>query len=379
MAESEKADWNFFHKMRIGILTLPLHTNYGGILQAYALQTVLERMGHDVCVIDKRRKPLRLPLWKAPLVYGKRVLKNLAGHSFPIFYEQKVNREENIVRQNTDKFINRYVKRYIIDDFSELKESDFDAIIVGSDQIWRPKFFKDRIEDAYLKFAEGWNIKRIAYAASFGTDEWEYSVAQTKECARLLKLFDAVSVREASGVDLCREHFGVESRHVLDPTMLLSMEDYVRLFEAAHTPKSPGTLLCYILDETTEKAALVENIAKERGLAPFRINSKVEDRIAPVAERIQPSVEQWLRGFYDAEFVVTDSFHACVFSILFNKCFVAVGNDERGQARFTSLFNMFGIEADFKSAYLVDWKQANNRLNKYRQESVYQLERINVF
>ena len=242
--------------MKIGILTLPLHTNYGGILQAYALQTVLERMGHEVCLIEKKRKPFRLPLWKAPLVYGKRVLKNLAGHPYPIFYEQKVNREEPITRQNTDLFIKRYIKRRIVNDFSELKESDFDAIVVGSDQIWRPKYFNGNIEDAYLKFAEGWNIKRIAYAASFGTDEWEYTAAQTKECARLLKQFDAVSVREASGVDLCRKHFGVEARHVLDPTMLLTAEDYIRLFETAGTPKSPGTLLCYILDETPHIALL---------------------------------------------------------------------------------------------------------------------------
>lgn len=363
--------------MKIGILTLPLHTNYGGILQAYALQTVLERMGHEVCLIEKKRKPFQLPLWKAPLVYGKRVLKNLAGHPYPIFYEQKVNREEPITRQNTDLFIKRYIKRRIVNDFSELKESDFDAIVVGSDQIWRPKYFNGNIEDAYLKFAEGWNIKRIAYAASFGTDEWEYTAAQTKECARLLKQFDAVSVREASGVDLCRKHFGVEARHVLDPTMLLSAEDYIRLFETAGTPKSPGTLLCYILDETPEKATLIERIAKERKLATFRINSKVEDKTAPITERIQPPVEQWLRGFHDAELVVTDSFHACVFSILFHKPFFVVGNKKRGLSRFTSLLGMFGLEDRLISTVTetdsfeteIQWDSIDTPLDTLRQKS----------
>ena len=362
--------------MKIGILTLPLHTNYGGILQAYALQTVLERMGHEVCLIEKKWKPFRLPLWKTPLVYGKRVLKNLAGHPYPIFYEQKVNREEPITRQNTDQFINRYIKRRIVDDFSELKESDFDAIVVGSDQIWRPKYFNGNIEDAYLKFAEGWNIKRIAYAASFGTDEWEYTAAQTKECARLLKQFDAVSVREASGVDLCRKHFGVEARHVLDPTMLLSAEDYIRLFEAAGTPQSTGRLLCYILDETPEKATLIERIAKERKLATFRINSKVEDKTAPITERIQPPVEQWLRGFHDAEFVVTDSFHACVFSILFNKPFVVVGNIERGVSRLKSLLSLFrlgdrliDINYSIDSVEDILWEDVNSLLDYNREIS----------
>ena len=114
--------------MKIGILTLPLHTNYGGILQAYALQTVLERMGHDVCLIEKKRQPLRLPLWKAPLSYGKRIVKNLTGHPYPIFFERKVNREEPLVRQNTDKFVNKYIKRRFVDDFSEIGKDDFDAI-----------------------------------------------------------------------------------------------------------------------------------------------------------------------------------------------------------------------------------------------------------
>ena len=354
--------------MRIGILTLPLHTNYGGILQAYALQTVLERLGHEVCLIEKKRKPLRLPMWKTPLVYGKRVLKNLSGHPYPIFYEQKVNREEPITRQNTDLFIKRYIKRRIVNDFSELKESDFDAIVVGSDQIWRPKYFNGNIEDAYLKFAEGWNIKRIAYAASFGTtDEWEYTAAQTKECARLLKQFDAVSVREASGVDLCRKHFGVEARHVLDPTMLLSAEDYIRLFETAGTPKSLGTLLCYILDETPEKTAWINQIAKERNLVPFRINSKVEDRTAPIAERIQPPVEQWLRGFHDAELVVTDSFHSIVFSLIFNRPFSLIRNKKRGLDRMVSLYQTFQMaipNTDFEIPKDINWSTINTIKSK---------------
>lgn len=330
--------------MRIAILTLPLNTNYGGILQAYALQTVLERMGHEVCLVEKRRKPVTLPLWKAPLVYGKRILKNVTGRPFPMFYEQKVNREEPVVRQHTDKFISRYIKRKIVDDFSEIKESDYDAFVVGSDQIWRPKYFIDGIENAYLKFAKGWNIKRIVYAASFGTDKWEYSSEQTTSCRRLLKNFDAVSVRESSAVTLCHEHFGVDAKRVLDPTMLLSANDYINLFDASGTPKSDGNLLCYIIDETLEKKSLVNKIAQEQGLIPFRVNSKVENLAAPLHERIQPPVEQWLRGFYDADFIVTDSFHACVFSILFNKPFFVIGNEKRGLSRFSSLLGMFGME-----------------------------------
>lgn len=361
--------------MKIGILTLPLHTNYGGILQAYALQTVLERMGHEVCLIEKRRKPLRLPLWKAPLSYGKRILRNLTGHPFPIFYEQKKNRETPIVRQNTDKFINKYIKRRLIDDYSDIKETDFDAIVVGSDQIWRPKYFHE-IEHAFLDFTEGWNIKRIAYAASFGTDEWEYSPKQTARCGELLKRFDAVSVRENTGVNLCKKHFGVKAQHVLDPTMLLAKEDYIRLFETAGTQKSNGTLLNYILDDTPEKTVLVNKIAMGKHFVPFSVNSWVENKTASLTDRIQPPVEHWLRGFYDAEFVVTDSFHACVFSILFNKPFIAISNVNRGLSRFNSLLGTFGLEdrlmepSSNVNAYLnFDWMSIKSKLNVKREEA----------
>lgn len=357
--------------MRIGILTLPLHTNYGGILQAYALQTVLERMGHEVCLIEKRRRPLKLPLWKAPLSYGKRIVKNLTGHPFPIFYEQKINRETQIIRQNTDKFISKYIKRKIVNDYYDIQENDFDAIVVGSDQVWRPKYFGlNQIENAYLKFAEGWNIKRIAYAASFGTDEWEYTPKQTEECGRLLRMFDVVSVREDSGVDLCKRYFGVDAQHVLDPTMLLGKEDYIKLFTDANTPKSKGNLLCYILDETEEKKALIKRVADEKGLIPFNVKSQSDDVNSPLSERIQPPLEQWLRGFYDAEFVVTDSFHACVFSILFNKPFIVYGNVDRGLSRFKSLLTMFGLEdriitnvIDEVNSSEIDWNRVDRILN----------------
>lgn len=368
--------------MKIGILTLPLHTNYGGILQAYALQTVLERMGHNVEVIDFQR-PYKLPLWKKHFVYAKRTIKKyVLKKNVRIFKEEYKRKIKSIIRQHTQLFIDKYIHRRTIESFSEIKESDYDCIVVGSDQIWRPKYFS-RIENAFLKFAEGWNIKRMAYAASFGTDEWEYTGKQTAKCARLLKQFDAVSVREASGVDLCREHLGVKAQHVLDPTMLLDAADYIKLFEAAGTPKSKGKLLNYILDETPEKQALINRIAKEKSLVPFRVNSKVEDRFAPLTERIQPPVEQWLRGFCDAEFVVTDSFHACVFSILFNKPFVVIGNTERGLARFNSLLSLFGLEdrlitnmAEYDTDFAVNDDNVYKILEGKRQEASRLLDSI---
>lgn len=372
--------------MKIGILTLPLHTNYGGILQAYALQTVLERLGHDAYVIEKERRPLHLPLWRMPVKYARRLLRNLSGHPYPIFYEQKFNREQPIIRQYTDRFIKRHIKPATFADYSSISENDFDAIVVGSDQVWRPQCF-DEIRTAYLDFTDGWDIGRYAYAASFGTDEWEYSKRQTSACSRLLHKFDGISVREDSGVRLCQEHFGVKAEHVLDPTMLLRQADYISLFEETETPAGNGDLLTYILDDTPAKSRLVTDVAAELGLTPFKVNSKVENLNAPLAERIQPPVEQWLRGFYDARFVITDSFHACVFSIIFNKPFIAVANKGRGLSRFISLLTMFGLEqrlidmdslSDFKQilSNAPSWNDVNRILAERSTASLDFLKRI---
>ena len=193
----------------------------------------------------------------------------------------------------------------------------------------------------------------------------------TANCKNLVKKFDAVSVREDSGVDLCKRYLDIDSEHLLDPTMLLKKEDYIRLFENSNTPASPGTLMCYILDETPEIELLINKIARERGLIPFRASSKVENNRAPLVERIQPSVEQWLRGFYDAKFIVTDSFHACVFSILFNKPFIAIGNKGRGLSRFISLLSRFSLEdrllLNLSNEYHlneIDWYQINIGITK---------------
>lgn len=369
--------------MRIGILTLPLHTNYGGILQAYALQTVLERMGHEVVVFDTPNRMPLPPLKDIPKCFLKRIIKKLLGRNQKIFYEYYHNKKViPVVSQNTQRFINSHIHRKEISDFKELDRDSYDAIVVGSDQVWRPLYFVpgwrwQEIENAFLSFASNWNIKRLSYAASFGTEDWEYTDQQTRRCKALLQVFDAISVRETNGVTLCKKYFDIDSVHVLDPTMLLNEADYSIFFQKANTPKSNGTLLNYILDETEKSSALIMNVANQKFLRAFSVNNPYEnDETKPLNERIKPSVEKWLRGFYDAEFVITDSFHACVFSILFKKQFVVVGNKERGLSRIESLLLCFGIEnrivedsAQVMRLPLIDYDTVYIKLEKYRKKS----------
>lgn len=352
--------------MKIAIQTLRLNTNFGGILQAYALQTTLQRMGHEVSVIAKS-KELKLHPFRWILSCSKRFVKRYIIGNKTVFLTPVAQWKHDypIISQNTQPFIDKYINSLPCKKYSDLPTNCVDAIVVGSDQVWRPKYFGN-IADAYLAFASNWDIKRIAYAASFGTDEWEYSKSQTTECRELISKFNAVSVREDSAVKLCKEHYNISAQHVLDPTMLLSKEDYIELVNKANTPKSKGNLLVYILDETPDKQAVVDAIAKSKGLTPFNTNAKGG---ATLEDCTQPPIEQWMRGFMDAEFVVADSFHACVFAIIFNKPFIAYGNKSRGAARFHSLLKMFGLngqfislseDLDIEKCSCIDWSSVNN-------------------
>src|SRR5699024_5043032 len=155
-------------------------------------------------------------------------------------------------------------------------------------------------------------VKKIAYSASFGVDYWEYNEHETKEYARLAKSFDAISVREDDGVDLCKEFLGVHAKHLVDPTLLLNKEVYTQLVEKAGVQKSDGTLFCYVLDRNPRKNKLISKFAEKKGLIPFEVmpeqNFRMElEKGFDINKYVFPPIEQWIRAFMDAEFVITDS------------------------------------------------------------------------
>lgn len=117
-------------------------------------------------------------------------------------------------------------------------------------------------------------MKRIAYAPSFGTEEWEYSEQQTLQCRELVSRFDAIAVREDSGAKLCGKYLGINVEHVLDPTMLLNKEDY--LSETGIMPSEQNRLSYYLLDNSKSKMQIVEEICKELHLTVQRINTETE-------------------------------------------------------------------------------------------------------
>ena len=369
--------------MKIAILTLPLHTNYGGILQAYALQQVLQGMGHEVVVIDEK-KQFHFSLKRRMEMYIKGKVKRLLQGKNAIIYSPKYYKQLWAARTKyTSEFIAEHIVRKVVADISEIMEGEFDAFVVGSDQIWRARYAKlfPGVRNAFLLFTKGWNVKRISYAPSFGTDKWEYDKSDTAVCAMMAQMFDAVSVRETSGVELCKDYLNVDATHVVDPTLLLDATDYGKLVKE-DTPKGQGNLMCYVLDKGADVENILSDIAQKSSLNPFYANSQTENQKLTLEERIQPSVEQWLQGFSDAEFVVTDSFHACIFAILNRKPFVVVGNKSRGVARLESLLKMFGLEERLVYSYEdysqretslrcpIDYEQVARILEEKRSEAI---------
>ena len=332
--------------MRLAIISLPLHVNYGGILQSYALKKELESMGHEVVVIDRKVKMPFPKWWKAPLIYMNRALKSLKGGSDApeVFREYRCMKEYPVLSRELKSFVDAEIAPLMIDSYKDIKKGDFDGFIVGSDQVWRPRYF-GKIEDAFLGFTRGWDVKRISYAASFGTDSLEFDSETLRICADLLGCFDAVSVREDSAVTMCDEWLDCDRAvHVLDPVMLVDVADYHKIVDGAKTRRAEGKIMTYILDQSDNKKSIVSLVKSWTGkdIEDFSVNP--HDRRIPVDERVVPPLEEWLSGFADADFVVTDSFHGCVLAILFHKPFIAIGNGQRGMARMRSLLEMFGLD-----------------------------------
>lgn len=372
-------------EMKVGVLTLPLHANYGGNLQAWALMTVLRRMGHDVWLIDMAR--YRTRSWRIPLILAKRMLLKYGLRRSDVVVGKGLldGRRRARYEGHARRFIADHIKPrtqifHSTEQLSrEIREENFDAIVVGSDQVWRPEYAPN-VEDYFLGFlADTKKIRRVSYAASFGTSEWRFSHEQSARCSALLKKFNAVSVRELSATTLCREKFDVEASHVVDPTLLLDADDYLELLpaqeRASHTA---GKLFVYLLDKDPSKQGVLNAILRKTGLSSFDVHAGTSNDDAPDMN-IAPPIERWIQGFRDADFVFTDSFHGCVFSILFNKPFIVYGNPHRGLARFESLLGMFNLaqrmidraEAveDLLDQPPIDWRKVMDILNAQRVKS----------
>ena len=352
--------------MKIGIVTQPLSDNYGGILQNYALQTVLKSMGHEPITLNVIPRDLG---WRTWLTHTVKYLLTLS----PLTHKE----EYLHLYYYREPLMARFVKKNIVTTkvFRNYRHFDVEkmglqALIVGSDQVWRRQYNWNVWRDKFLAFAENNKIIRIAYGASWGKDKSEYPPAEQLECRRLSQKFNAISVREHSGVKLCQDVLGCDAIEVLDPTLLLKKDDYTRITGDVTIPNEPY-LAAYVLDQESWKLNLIKKIADERGLKVVDFGLGKGD----------VSVEKWLAYFANASYVLTDSFHGTLFSIINNKPFLTVVNESRGASRFESILNKFGLldrivksESQIILQKDIDWSLVDKTICEWRQNSMLFLE-----
>lgn len=359
--------------MKIGLLTLPVETGYGSILQAVALKHQLQLRGHEVVLIrrhGKRRDSLKR-------ILGRTVKKYLLGKDVIIRLSKKERDEFPIITQYTQPFIDKYLQPYTKMYYStwsmrQINNLGFDAIVVGSDQVWRPRYMQN-VADFFL-YEVNDSISKYAYAASLGTEDWRFSEKETMICGEAVRKFKAVSVRESSSVELCEKHFHIKPTFVLDPTLLCDSSFYSSFIDD-HKFEREGKLCAYVLDHD-DMMGMVNKYANLLSTEPVFPHGKVEDKTAPVNERIVKPVSTWLDCIKSSVAVITDSFHGMVFSIIFHRPFVVSINHQEGSARFLSLLKLLHLEhrivnpdTDFTALQPIDWDEVDSILNKMRKIS----------
>lgn len=251
----------------------------------------------------------------------------------------------------------RQIKNY----YTDLNESDFDILVVNSDQCWSYQFKKILII-GFLSFAKDWKIPKFVYAASLGHKSWNVSNKIIYSAKKLIKQFSGISVREFSSIEIINRTLGVKPYLVLDPTLLLSKIDYLKILDnySSNINIHENYLGVYILDNSN----LIKNyIAKA--------SKNLKYKILYISSKTPNNVENFIFSFNICKAIITDSFHGTIFSIIFDKPFITFINSKRGLARFNSLnetfqlYNRFIFPKEFKKNDLVYLRNIPN-FNKTR-------------
>ena len=300
-----------------GIVGWWFASNYGSSLTYYALARILENSG---------KKPIFIHV---PKLDGTPWDKDA---------------------QQTIDFIGKRFKIAKHRDMMHIHEvNNFcDSFMLGSDQMWTPLATQLVGYTFFLDFAD-LDKKKIAFSTSFGQDKFLADEKICQTAADYLKRFDAISVREYTGVDICKETFGVEAEQIIDPVFLCTKKDYDELLKDVSIQLPKKYLLSYILDPTEEKEKAVKAIAKKEGLEVLSVLSMrdYEKNAAKwnVGKNVpKPSTEEFLYYVKNCSYMVTDSHHGACMGIIYERPYVAITNASRGVTRFETVARAFGLE-----------------------------------
>lgn len=316
---------------KIATLTFSNSTNFGAVLQTYALQKAILNLGYETEVID----------YDSDYIYKPYLFRNIKTKGIKTYILSTGLYITRIPRMRKfEKFRENIQFSQKVDAQSIKKlENIYSAYIVGSDQVWNDKitgfdknFFLDFVKE---------NSKKCSYAASFGISHIEQE--KEEEYKRLIGAFNHLLVREKRGSELIKKLVDRESKIVLDPTLLISKEEWLKL---ADSKKIKGKyILVYQMGVSSTMIRFVKKLAKEKGckiiVIPFPLGSAMGG-----TWKVSCGPEEWLALFRDAEYIVTDSFHGTVFSIKFNKQFFTEVSPMVKQlsSRIDTMLNIVGLK-----------------------------------
>jgi len=363
-------------KTRVGIITFHRAINYGALLQTYALQTSVEKLGCECEVIDYHNERIERQYKKFTLMNAKGV-KDVAK----IFlYATTQNRKYDKFRSFASRYLHLSPVCRNYDELIRIS-SRYDILISGSDQVWNYRL-SDYDKAYFLKFEKN-NKKKNAYAASFGISE--IPEEKIEDYRKLLKDYNQITVREKRGAELIKNLTGRDVGVALDPTLLLRKEEWDRIAEEKQ--KKSDYILIYSFGLTKTMNSFVDMLSKRTGCRVifFPVTYSIRDRIkARYVKNASP--EDYLGFFKNARYVVTNSFHGTVFSITYNKPFFLERHSEHqhnNNSRFDNLLDLLELHdreiikgENHNIDKPIDYLRVNSILEQERMKSMAYLERL---
>ncbi len=359
--------------MKIALITIHNANNYGAILQTFALQKVLSRYG-DVEIIDYDNKHISIdfdlirikPSFHGLLGMGKDIFRLLPRYRVLKNFKQFIAKNMNLTKKMSAQ---------------ELQLShvgNFDVYVAGSDQIWNPACISENcfIDPIYFLNFVPKGAKKISYASSMGSYQW--SMEEKCHIKELLKDFDTISVREKDGQILLQEILERPVHHVVDPTLLLSKNEWLEVLGGNSERKEKEKyILLYSVPKTELIRSAIKYFSKKLGLKVIAIDQGLST-IGKVDKQIRDAGPiEYLNLFANAEFIITDSFHGTCFSVNFQKPFVAIAPGKHSN-RIESLLSLIGLEdrivrgeEEFANLNIeIDFEEPSKNLLKIRGESL---------
>lgn len=349
--------------MKADLITLHTVYNYGSVLQAYATEKIFKDHGVDITIINYIRpnntffKSIKgsanNSLIKSIVVFPSLIIQK---YKFGKFNKKMLNISKN-------KYIN-------IEDFHNYS-SDANFFITGSDQVWNSTWNEGILTPLYLGFVK--DKPKMAFSASFGKEKIDLDeVNQTKD---LINEYDAISVRENSGVEILKKQYNYEKAiQIVDPTLLISKNEWETIMDHSFTKKD--YILIYQLNSNKEFDKFAQKIAKENNKELIRICRRLDQIVLNGKSQIIPTVERFISLFNNASLVITDSFHALSFSINLNIPFLCI-YPKKFSTRLDSCLKLFELENrrvinyqyDDVFSKQIDWTAVNKKLTIERKKA----------